>query len=415
MTRSSDKPHLVLVKSDRNNGSERLPDKLAKLRRLPARKKMDAILSDPAARELARAIPPTELYWTVQELGLTDALPLVELASPEQLQIFLDMELWDRWEFQPDQAAAWLSALLECGEPVVATLLPQLDPELLVLFLRNEIVVGGGIGDVLGDEERLTEWDHTFDDMFMITFLNKDHSHAIGTLLDIMYRSHHPLYVHVMEGVKNEIAAEVEDLAFQFRTGRLADLGFPSVEEATEIYAPLDPSVFTIIEEKEQAVVTDAPGVPILFAEGGVSLLRRVLPRTSDQVRMELNYLVNNAMVLEKWQEAGNVKDVFDRVHGWLNIALEHLSGGDEERALEALEKDYLKRLFRLGGGVIRRTVKGADGVTGGSPAAQQLLAGLRAKVPRFYCGLDADGRDSFREFSSLEDVQKVEAFLSAL
>lgn len=415
MTDSTKKPHLVLVKpGTTQNHSKPLPVKLSEFRVLSPSRKMDYLLSDPAGRELVRAIPPAELYWLVQEIGLGDALPVVEMASPEQVQIFLDMELWDKWEFRHDKAIEWMMALLECGESAMVHLFPQLDPEVLVLFLKDEIRVGGGVGDIIGDDDRSVEWDHSFDEMFMIKFLQNDHAQIIGTFLDVVYRNNHSLYVFLMESVMNELSAELEELAFQFRSGRLADLGFPSIEEAVEMYAPLDPSTFAAGEVKERAV-TELPQVPVLFAEDGSSLLRRILPRASAQVRMEVNSLVNSAMVLEKWQESGNVRNVFDRVHGWLNIALEHLSGGDDAQAGEILESEYLKRLFRLGGGIIRQVVRAADGLTGGSPAAQQLLAGLRAKIPVFYRGLDPAGGDTYREFSSLDDVQVVQQFLSKL
>src|SRR5512136_692601 len=61
-----------------------LDRKHAMLQHLPARKKMELILDDPAAAELVHALQPQELYWLVEETGITDAQELIALASPDQ-------------------------------------------------------------------------------------------------------------------------------------------------------------------------------------------------------------------------------------------------------------------------------------------------------------------------------------------
>ena len=94
----------------------------------------------------------------MEEIGITDAQELIALASPDQCRFFLDMELWKGDSFIPEKAWEWFGYLMELGEEHVAKLLPELDHELLLLFLTQEITVGGGIGDLINDEERLTEW-----------------------------------------------------------------------------------------------------------------------------------------------------------------------------------------------------------------------------------------------------------------
>src|SRR5574337_8809 len=72
------------------------PDKLSRLRELPAKKRLDLLLGDPEGERLARAFQPQELYWTFTEIGAADALELLALASPEKREFFLDMELWEK-------------------------------------------------------------------------------------------------------------------------------------------------------------------------------------------------------------------------------------------------------------------------------------------------------------------------------
>ena len=47
------------------------------------------------------------------------------------------------------------------------------------------------------------------------------------------------------------------------------------------------------------------------------------------------------------------MKSVVERVYGYLNIALEYLSQGDETKGVEILTGEYLKSLFQLGFSIV--------------------------------------------------------------
>ena len=82
------------------------------------------------------------------------------------------------------------------------------------------------LGELLPDDERTADWDHSFDNLYFISFKNPKNSRLIGTFLDVVFRGDRHLYQSLMEGVKNEVESELEEEAFAFRTGRMADLGF---------------------------------------------------------------------------------------------------------------------------------------------------------------------------------------------
>jgi hypothetical protein len=132
---------------------------------------------------------------------------------------------------------------------------------------------------------------------------------------------------------------------------------------------------------------------------------------------MELNYLLNNALVAEETAIADRkgMESLFLRVYGYLNIALEFLCGGDAGKAADILEGEYLKRLFQLGHGIVQELKKKAEHRSGGDYATGKALTGLKARPPRFYRGLDPAGIDGYREFSGMGDVRKVEEFLDKL
>ena len=423
------------VTNDENNGSSiskagetspaatvkylPLAQKLITIRALPPKERIDRIISDPEARKVVDALGPQEVYWLIKDIGESDALELLELCRPEQQLFFLDMECWEKFEFSTAKFLEWLAYLLEGGDKKITDLLQYLDMEFLTLCLMKTISVRAVVDDPATREEREVEWDHTFDDSYFISFKDAGHSSLIGRFIDIIYRNNHPLYTSLMENVRAEIPREIEELSYQFRTGRLADLGFPAYEDAISIFAYVDPATYTPAEEKKLYAVSGERNPDFPLRLYGDSLLKRALcAAESDELQLEFNCLINNAIAAEGRapSDGEEVQAVFERVHGYLNIALEFICGENEAKAVEILKKEQLKRLFQVGRSVIlslRKTLQGQDAENHSlSYATNKTLLGLKADHPRFYRGLDPDTVDGYREFKDLDDIRKMEFFL---
>ena len=411
----AEKKQLVAVKpSESDFRALTLQQKNNYLKTVSGKQKLDLIVADPDARRITAAMEPQELFWLMKEVGETDAVELLRLASAEQCTFILDMELWDGWTFSEEQACHWLAYFMEGGEARIHDLLKHLDFELLQLFLTREIEVGGGIGDQANDEERLTEYDHTFDGVFMINFKNPKHSQLIGSFLSMLIKLDNPLYTALMEGIKGDVDLELEEQCQRFRTGRLQDLGFPPLEEALSIYARIHPDHFRL-EGGKELVSAGEGGHLIPVAADEASLFSRALSRAdSDIVFQELNYLVNSALVAEggAFHEPEAMLGVMHRVCGYLNIALERVAAGDEEKAARILVDEELKRLFQLGYSIVLQLKFAARDSQSDDYATAKLLGGLKGKRPRYYRGLDEDGVDGYREFRDSEDVRRVADFI---
>lgn len=413
----ADKKNAVAVRlSEADFQALPLQQKTEYLKTRTGKEKMDLILADPDARRLAASLESQEFFWLIKEVGEVDAVELLRLASARQCVFILDMELWDGWTFSADRACHWLTYFMEGGEPRIHELLKHLDFELLQLLLSREIVVGGGIGDQDNDEERLADYDHTFDGVFMVSFKNPQHSQLIGSFLSMLIKLDNPLYTALMEGVKGDVDLELEEQCQRFRTGRLQDLGFPPLDEALSIYARVHPDHFQLEGGKE--LVSAGEGghlIPVAADEG--TLFARALNRAgSEIVYQELNYLVNSALVAEgeAFHEPESMLAVMHRVCGYLNIALEKVAAGDEEVAARILVEEELKRLFQLGYSIVLQLKFAGRDVESEDYATAKLLAGLKTKRPRYYRGLDEDGIDGYREFRDTGDVQRVAEFIQA-
>jgi len=394
-----------------------LHGRLGLLRDLPPQKRLALILEDADPSGIVAELEPQEYHLLLREIGLSDSYALLPLATPEQLTFCLDRELWRHDDYLPEKGVEWLELLMATEEAQQVSLLPHLDFGLILLILMHEITVGGGIGDLTTDDERQTEWDHSFDNIFMITFRNDKTSELVGRFLDLVFRTDKDLYLGLMQGVKNEVTPEVEEHCRRYRSGRLADLGFPERLDALTIYTVVDPESFRPEEEKTGLPAERDPVLPSLFRHDD-SLLGRALRRAdSADLLRELQYLITCALVVEdpESDDDERAEAVVLRVHGYLTIALEYLVGDDETRAVETVTNDYLKRLFQLGYSLVRRLRRQAATFESDDHATGSALAGLKADFPQFYRGLDAEGVDGYREFSDLEDVRTVEKFLAML
>ena len=393
------------------------PEKRDYLKTADAKEKMDLILSDQDEKRLTVAMDPQEFFWLIKEIGEADALQLLQLASARQCIFILDMELWEGWTFSEEKACSWLAYFMEGGEQRVHELLKHLDFEFLQLFLGRELIVGGGIGDQSNDEERFGDYDHTFDGVFMLSFKNPKHSQVIGTFLSMLIKLDNPLYTALMEGIKGDVDLELEEECQRFRTGRLEDLGFPPLDEALSIYARVNPDTFEVHGGKDLRPAGEGGAMVPMVAYEDTLFFRALALADSQPLIQELNYLVNSALVAEggAFKEPETMTGIFQRVCGYLNIALERLSSGDLQQAAKLLVDEPLKRLFQLGYSVVLELKFVAQETETVDYATGKLLAGLKAKRPRFYRGLDPDGIDGYREFKGMEDVKRAGHLLGQL
>ena len=379
------------------------------------KERVDLILGDPDDKKLTRALHPQELYWLFKEIDAPDAMELLALANPQQCLFILDMEIWKGWSLQGDKAVEYLGYILKGSEEHFLELLPHLDFNLLSLLLGRELIVAGGIGDLNTDEDRQTDWDHTFDDVFLIKFKNPKHAQIIGSFIELVCRFDNALYVALMESVSGEIDIESEEECYHIKSGRLADLGFPPLDEAREIYSRINPDTFIPSCNKVLEQTGDATTLTKTRLTGSTFLEQLIQLMDSELFRMELNYLINTALVADQAHLADTeyMKSVVERVYGYLNISLEFLSQGDEAKGAEILRGEYLKRLFQLGFSIVLALKFKAEKLDDSDYATGKVLSGLKSARPLYYRGLDADGIDGYREFRAMQDVKSMSDFLN--
>jgi hypothetical protein len=215
-----------------------LDEARAALAKARGRQRLDIILDSRNPQALVRALPADELYLTIRDVGLGDSATLVQLASAQQFKVFLDLDAWSREGFAPKRALPWLRAARAGAhlDPKAAARwarkLSELDAEILYLVLRTTLRVL----DLEQDDDPEIQSDHfmrTPEGKFVVEFLVDGAEYmAVKGLLDDLYAEDPFKATRLLSALRWELPSELEETALRWRTGRLEDLGHPSLDEA---------------------------------------------------------------------------------------------------------------------------------------------------------------------------------------
>ncbi|HSN91402.1 MAG TPA: DUF6178 family protein [Anaeromyxobacteraceae bacterium] len=369
------------------------------------RRRLDLLLEarDPGA--LVRALPADELYFTIRDIGLADAHELVRLASPRQFQAFLDLDAWSLDRFDPARALAWFRAaragpLADPGAAARwARKLAALDAEVLYLVLRSSVHVH----DLGEDPDPVIQSDRflrTPEGKFVVEFTVEGAEYAaVKGMVDDLVAEDPFQATRLLSALRWEMPSELEESALRWRTGRLADLGFPPLEEALSWFARPPPGPALPPGRPERP-----PGFFLAEFRGG-SLLDRAAARLDpdDRETVEVQVLAAaNAVIVADGLDPGDLEALRARIEGaraTIERGLERLAGPDEEAAARVLAGTPVKRIFQEGFGRVLELSWRAGRIfeEGGAgsreaplldPPLGEAMAALSSRRPRYFPGL---------------------------
>src|SRR2546423_3393589 len=231
----------------------------AALARARRGRKADAIISEPDAARLVPTLPVQELYYAIKEVGLADAAELVALATAEQVQGFVDLDVWERDHLDERRLDAWIETLADAGYEKMGAIVEALDPEVMALWLQRQ----ARIYDLTIEEAPEEPEGHFFptpDRFYLLDILvGGEEGKALERMLDWIYRYDLALGRRIIMGAKWEIASDLEEHAWRWRQGRMADLGYVDFYEALSIYRWLDPASVNVDEHTFVAPPPETP------------------------------------------------------------------------------------------------------------------------------------------------------------
>ena len=106
---------------------------------LSIRRQMIELL--PSPEDVIPLIPEAEFTYICRAIGLEDASWLLPMATETQLVTAFDLDAWSGLSIDHTRLDLWMAALADSDDETMLRAARALDPEMLVLFLRNHVDV----------------------------------------------------------------------------------------------------------------------------------------------------------------------------------------------------------------------------------------------------------------------------------
>lgn len=388
---------------------------------------LNRILDHESPSELVRALPYEDFFWIIKKVGEEDCLPVLQLASTDQWEFLLDLDVWERDQLDLDTTSAWLKRLQEadCGRLVKWLISKGASLAYFYSFKSLDVIVVSDKDEVYDIPEEF----FSFDGVVHIRVRSQENRESLENIFRTMAATDFDRYQALMLGLMGVLPAEMEEEIYRLRNVRLAEHGFLPREEAIAVYAPLDPKALRIRNEKplsEPIPDEESLGlIPVLPLEhaGKQNMLAEVIsgisdPILLDRIRLEFAGLCNQILSADGLlvRELDVLLRTCRKASGYLSLALESLCGRDAAKTREIVRNHSLVSLFRVGFGLAlklkweaERWVKGswfhARGLDwdfwgdhwGG------ILTGLMLKRPMYYSGPHKG--DAYKDFEWLSEV----------
>jgi hypothetical protein len=329
----------------------------------PWEERAKLILYSPYPEGIVKNLPPQELFLTLKASSLDLAVELLSYAKGSQIQFMFDIDAWYKDRIRAERVASWIILLFNAGEDKVLEWLRIADWDFLIAIFQKFVKVYKKPDDMELIEAMDFLPPYTLDDFYFIEFKVPSLEFYFRRIIEILREEMPDTYFALMESVIWEIPAEVEERAYRWRNGRLADEGIPEYFEALDIfsYIPLknlrkiDPKYLPISEKIQ-------PSINIMVYTGSEELfIFRILGILDDlsqmeRIKRELAWIANKVIIVDNVtiDEIEQIKKSLEKVWGSLNIGLEYVSMGNLEIAKKILEEHFLEDIFRVSQNVLK-------------------------------------------------------------
>lgn len=381
---------------------------------------LDALLSPHDAAALVPQLPPEDLHLYLRTIGLADSTELLALASGEQVRAIIDHEAWVGDRPDIDRLDPWMGALMQAGPTVLYKRMLDLDDELLNWLVRRSVDVIV-VEDPDGFDPPDVEHVMTPDNRLCICFPESaPRDMPVKLFLDMLIREDTAFCINLLVFAGAAVDSVLEEQAYRWRSGRMADRGYVDYYEALAIYTAPPRTA----QPGPDAEPGDAPAqrfvTPVIDPEARLAGAFAALPAAdAERARAGLGYVANMAMSadrVEPWDLEAQ-QGVLARIRAGLVLGLDALTGAVADAAADAavLATTSMGLVFRTG---YARTLEAAAPAR--RAAAEGVLAGPDGRLeavdlPRLKPWVEAlcgrhPGRPDGAPIASRDDLAQVAA-----
>ena len=397
--------------------------------RLQNKEQLDEFLARADAADVVKSASFEEVFFAIKHIGLADSMELLPLITSKQVRGFIDLDCWRKDTFVRKPLMEWIAAFIQAGPEETVRALSGVDELVIALFLKDVIHVYEVDRD---DPPEGTQLIFTPDNRFGVEPVEDGEPTTIGMLiLDALFKYYPALGSRVLTSVRYTTRTELEETAYENKNRRLEAHGFVDFYDAMSIYAGPEPRETPAPADRAPAVEAipgeERPGnLPAIFADslmGGDFLMKAFEqvtdPLEADRFAEQLTALGNRILSanLVNLGEVESIRSALVEMRDFLTIGLEYLTGNHAELGAEALRKNYIQTIFKIGFDQVARLRDHADqlsrlpgfNVEMLDTEDREFVGALRRFKPMIY----RDG--GFHSFQSLADVDGARLRLVAL
>ena len=313
-----------------------------KLLNLSAEKIIDYILDYKHPAALVHSFPEEDFYFLINDIGLFDSLPLLELASNKQWQFIIDYDCWSKDRINFPDTIKWLYLLLKADNKRLIKQFVNEEPDFFKLFLYYNIDVYS-----LNENDDPSDLDDnavTFDGVYYFVITDKRFDNDLEReILDYKeefiyeflkaYANYdHVDYINLLTETGTIIPSDVEEELYRTKNVRIAEKGFFPFEEAVGIYQGLSYDQLKKKKNKNRLIFDYLSfQTPFFhkyinndFNQFSMSLQTINENKLLNQINHEFVYILNR-LISADLKPVKNKEDLEKIVHktcGFLNIGL---------------------------------------------------------------------------------------------
>ncbi len=302
------------------------------------------------ADEVVPLLGEMEFTGIVRAAGIDEAGWLVAYATPEQRVGAVDLDAWKDYRFSPSRLFEWIDAMIAAGPETLVAAFDELDPEIWILALKE---MGDFFVPGLGSTGPT---DFTEDGFVYYGPHSDEHAERLREILGTALTEAPNHYWQFVIGAVSDTRSDLEEDAYHWQRGRLAELGFPERSRAMHAYRPLRVDAVPVggvgaPREAGHAVVP-APQLPQRLAG---SLVGRALSELSaDRAGDLLGYVLavaNTIAVADELplSDTQTMETALAKAVAGIDRGLAELSLAQDRSLGEVLDATRPLDLFRIG------------------------------------------------------------------
>lgn len=339
-------------------------------------KALDMLLGADAPATLIQSFPEQDLYYLMHKIGACDFIPVLSLATSEQWEYLLDVEVWNNDRLNVEMMTTVFDLLFQADSQRLLRWTIKEKPDFFEFYLYHHL------------EIRIREHDDpppsdyndyiTIDDKFYFRFPDKpglepdemaapSNSQAPWELIEKMLKRIADMDLSVYHGLLLEtcglLPSEIEEEHFRLKNNRLSEKGFLPAHEAIGIYQPVALSQIRkrpeILKGKILTFDPDIPMPPQFFSQfiKGDDLFVKSLeyldPDFLFQLESETAALINKVISADKikLRSKDDLEKAVFKTAAYINLGLEVILDSDlkPEDASIVISQYFLEDIFKTG------------------------------------------------------------------